>query len=234
MHADLEHERDKSKKKATDNVKWHKNMVLNPPHTNMYYDAEDNSGQLKNLRENLEKIQNLQQLFNQHIMSHNNQQSADNSHNQSPNIDHNVGSNSQKSHEAPEKHKQSVFIVEDNEFIQQSTKVQLDKLKVEHESALDGKQALDIVESRLLQGKVFDIILMDLIMPVLDGYETSKGIRKLEEKYGFQNDRQFICGFSAQQRGLDVETKCFDSGMDDIVQKPLKIEILQRLLANLG
>lgn len=72
---------------------------------------------------------------------------------------------------------------------------------------------------------------MDLIMPVLDGYQTSQEIRNLEQRYGVpEHDKQFICGFSAQQRGLDVENRCFDSGMDDIMQKPLNIEVLQRLL----
>lgn len=32
---------------------WHKNQVLNPPHTNMYYDASDNTDQLKNIKENI-------------------------------------------------------------------------------------------------------------------------------------------------------------------------------------
>lgn len=71
---------------------------------------------------------------------------------------------------------------------------------------------------------------MDLIMPVLDGYKTSQEIRSLEQRYGVpEHDGQFICGFSAQ-RGLDVEHQCFASGMDDIMQKPLNIDVLRRLL----
>lgn len=71
---------------------------------------------------------------------------------------------------------------------------------------MDGQEALNIVERYLLQNKLFDIILMDLILPVLDGYTTSQEIRKLEQTYGVaEHDSQFICGFSAQ-RGLGKYT----------------------------
>lgn len=79
-------------------------------------------------------------------------------------------------------------------------------------------------------GKMFDIILMDLYMPLKGGFQTSIEIRILEKQYGVaEKDKHFICAFSAQA-DLENEKRCFESGMDDIVAKPLKAEYLLRML----
>jgi len=55
-----------------------------------------------------------------------------------------------------------------------------------------------MVEKYLQNKKLFNIILMDIIMPKMDGYESAQKIRELEKRYGVpERDRQFICGYSA-------------------------------------
>ena len=77
---------------------------------------------------------------------------------------------------------------------------------------------------------MFDIILMDLYMPKMDGYEATKQIRALEKKYGVsETDKLFICGYSSQVDQI-VEKKCFANGMDDIMAKPMKLAALERML----
>lgn len=55
-----------------------------------------------------------------------------------------------------------------------------------------------MVEKYLQNKKLFNIILMDIIMPKMDGYESAQKIRELEKRYGVpERNRQFICGYSA-------------------------------------
>ena len=49
---------------------------------------------------------------------------------------------------------------------------------------MNGQEAVDMVTKYLNEGKQFDLILMDLIMPVMDGYKSSREIRKVEKQLG--------------------------------------------------
>lgn len=51
--------------------------------------------------------------------------------------------------------------------------------------AYNGKEALELIEKRVKSiGKNYDLILMDLSMPIMDGYEAAKAIRILEKERG--------------------------------------------------
>jgi CheY-like chemotaxis protein len=63
-----------------------------------------------------------------------------------------------------------MLIIEDNLFCQQYLLEILNILGVEYETAINGLDGVKIVERYLQRGKMFDIILMDLIMPTMDGY----------------------------------------------------------------
>lgn len=67
---------------------------------------------------------------------------------------------------------------------------------------------------------------MDIIMPVMGGYQASLEIRKLEEEYGLEADeKHFICGFSADVHP-DIIRKCKDAGMNEILPKPMSATAL--------
>ncbi len=87
------------------------------------------------------------------------------------------------------------------------------------ETASNGIEALEIIN----QGR-FDAVLMDCQMPVMDGYEASEEIRKLDAHkevpiialtaYAFEEDRK----------------KCLTSGMNDFITKPVNRTILYNTL----
>ncbi len=67
----------------------------------------------------------------------------------------------------------------------------------------------------------FDLVIMDIIMPVMGGYQASQAIRKIEEENGLEPDeKHFICGFSAEVHP-DITKKCKDAGMNEILPKPM-------------
>ena len=93
----------------------------------------------------------------------------------------------------------SVLLVEDNFLNQKLIYLNLTKLGFQIEIANNGKEALDKLEDTQ-----YDLILMDLMMPVMDGLETTIQIRELEKSTGRHTP---IIGLTANTYDADRE-KC--------------------------
>ena len=88
--------------------------------------------------------------------------------------------------------------------------------------ANNGKEALSILSS-----ETFDVILMDVQMPEMDGFEATAKIREDEKN---SNRHQPIIAMTAHAMAGD-EQRCLDAGMDAYVAKPFKPELLTQALA---
>lgn len=106
----------------------------------------------------------------------------------------------------------SILLAEDNIINQKITTRILEKRGWKVKTAVNGKDVLDFLEM-----EPFDAILMDAQMPVLDGFEATKIIRKNEEKSGRHIP---IIALTARAMAEDRK-KCFDCGMDGYVPKPI-------------
>lgn len=105
-----------------------------------------------------------------------------------------------------------ILVVEDNKVNQTVLCGILRKLGFQTAMANNGQECLDI-----LSEQSFDLILMDCQMPILDGFETTKQIRK-----GTSQAKNIpIVAVTANVMSHDKEL-CFESGMDDFLQKPVK------------
>ena len=106
-------------------------------------------------------------------------------------------------------------------------------LSIGHQGSVEAVQdGVDAVENQIKSGRMFDIILMDLIMPIMNGYEATKEIRRVEQKYNIkESDRNFIAAYTSHA-DQNVEKKVFapGAGFDDIVAKPMSRAVLERLL----
>jgi CheY-like chemotaxis protein/nitrogen-specific signal transduction histidine kinase len=117
----------------------------------------------------------------------------------------------------------SVLLVEDNHINSLYARQLLDKLGFDHLLAKDGKAAVEMFnEFRPL------LILMDISMPIMDGYEATRHIRAHEAKYGLE--RTPIVAMTAHAMQGDRE-KCLAAGMDDYMSKPVFAPKLAEMLA---
>jgi PAS domain S-box-containing protein len=107
----------------------------------------------------------------------------------------------------------SILLVEDNPFNQQVGMIKLQRAGHQVEVASCGKEALAAVEARN-----FDLVLMDMQMPDMDGAEVTAVIRHGEERSGRHLPIIAMTAHSTQE----MRTRCIDAGMDRFVSKPIK------------
>ncbi|MDD2290811.1 MAG: transporter substrate-binding domain-containing protein [Aliarcobacter sp.] len=103
-----------------------------------------------------------------------------------------------------------ILLVEDNVQNQEIATEFLQKANISTKIANNGKEAIEILEN-----EEFDGVLMDCQMPILDGYEATKQIRKNEKFKDLP-----ILAMTANAMQGDKE-KCINSGMNDYIAKPL-------------
>ncbi|WP_418642188.1 ATP-binding protein [Vibrio chaetopteri] len=117
-----------------------------------------------------------------------------------------------------------ILVVEDNKVNQQIVSLNLKKLSIDFVIANNGQEAVDIYQH---QHDSIGLILMDCMMPVLDGFEATKAIRDYEKSEGIKQTH--IIALTASVLDDDIK-RCYDSGMDDYLPKPFKRDILMEKL----
>lgn len=110
-----------------------------------------------------------------------------------------------------------VLIVEDNPINRLVIDKLLKKVGITPLAAENGQAALELVIDR---GEAVDVILMDLQMPVMDGYETTRRIRAWEAATG--RGHVHIIALTADAFPEDRE-RCLKTGMDDFLAKPIVV-----------
>jgi CheY-like chemotaxis protein len=111
----------------------------------------------------------------------------------------------------------SILLVEDDIVNQRITKHLLSKMGLEVDIASNGMSCI-----KQLKKKRYDLILMDIHMPVMDGVEATRIIRS---EPGF-DDKIKIVGLTASNIQADLDGFA-SAGMDDVLIKPLKLESLK-------
>jgi PAS domain S-box-containing protein len=120
-----------------------------------------------------------------------------------------------------------ILVTDDNEANQQLIGLRLARAGADVVTALNGKEALDRVGEAAEAGRPFDAVIMDMQMPVLDGYEAVRRLRA----GGFTAPIIAVTAFAMS----DDREECLRLGCDDFISKPIEWDRffakLTRLLA---
>jgi CheY-like chemotaxis protein len=115
-----------------------------------------------------------------------------------------------------------VLVAEDNPVNQRVVLLFLERLGHRADVVADGNEVL-----RALESEAYDVVLMDMRMPDMDGLEASRAIHRL-----WPERRPRIVGLTANAVAGDRE-QCLASGMDGYLSKPFSLDELADVLADL-
>jgi CheY-like chemotaxis protein len=116
--------------------------------------------------------------------------------------------------------KSKILVVDDDELNRRMMQVLLKREGYQVDLASNGLEALDMIKRQH-----YDVVFMDLQMPMMDGIEASRRIRKWENG----GKHTFIVALTASylpEKGQEL----FDAGIDNYISKPFELEHIQRLL----
>jgi CheY-like chemotaxis protein len=118
----------------------------------------------------------------------------------------------------------SILLCEDHPDTQEVMKDMMEILECSLDIANDGLEAIEKWKT-----KKYDLIIMDIQMPRMDGYQASRKIRELEQS---TSNYTPILALTASALAYDRD-KCLDAGMDSYLSKPITFDILESKLKEL-
>ncbi len=120
-----------------------------------------------------------------------------------------------------------VLLAEDNELNKEIAYEILKELGLSVDAVEDGKQAVDAIE--IHDAGYYDLVLMDVQMPNMDGYEATKAIRTLDDK-----DKANVVIYAMTANAFEEDkNNALAAGMNGHIAKPFDIRQLSTILANI-
>ncbi len=113
-----------------------------------------------------------------------------------------------------------VLLVDDDRLIRYVTGAYFKRIGYRLDMAENGMAAIDMFKE-----KSYDLILMDVRMPVMNGLDATKAIRELESEKE-NGKRARIVAITASS----AREECLESGMNDFFQKPILMDHIQQIL----
>ncbi len=119
----------------------------------------------------------------------------------------------------------SILVVEDNAINLRLITAALTRAGHHVDSAMDGSAAI-----QKFKEAHYEVILMDIMMPVMDGIAATREIRKIEQSRNIQEENRVKIIAITANAFEDDRSKFFKAGMDFYMNKPVEIEELIRIL----
>jgi CheY-like chemotaxis protein len=125
----------------------------------------------------------------------------------------------------PSKTAPHLLLVDDNAINLKVLAASVKKGGCTYDTAADGREALEVFKS---SPAAYDLVFMDLSMPVLDGIEATREIRALEAEGTGGRKRTQIIALTALDDDKHRQ-RAFEAGVDDFITKPAKMAMVREL-----
>ncbi len=121
----------------------------------------------------------------------------------------------------------NILVAEDSPTNQMIAKASLKKAGHQVTIAVNGLEAIEAYEQARVKQEPFELILMDVSMPEMDGLDATRAIRLKEQTPGYGH---IVIVAMTAFATKEYHDKCFESGMDGYVTKPVRIDELNKTL----
>ena len=128
--------------------------------------------------------------------------------------------------EQADKQSLSILVVEDNLINMRLITAGLERIGHQVECAPNGQVAVE-----KFTANSYDVILMDIMMPVMDGITACKAIREIEREQNIEKGQRIKIIAITANVFEDTRDHFLEIGMDEMMKKPVDFEELQQLLS---
>lgn len=102
-----------------------------------------------------------------------------------------------------------------------------------NETAVNGQDAIEMFKIHLIHSKPFDLILLDIVMPGMDGIKVLKAIRDIEKEHNVEAEKKVKIVMVTSHSHKDVVLAALKSGCDGYIVKPVRRDVLIKKLKEL-
>ena len=126
------------------------------------------------------------------------------------------------------------ILIVDDEFVCRETMLKIMQEFGQCETAEDGTEAIATFQMALEEGEPFDLITLDISMPLMDGTRALAIIREIERRRNILKQDQVKIIIVTSSSENDSVTTCIQAGCDDYVVKPFSFDTMRGKLNSLG
>ncbi|NOZ74030.1 MAG: response regulator [FCB group bacterium] len=102
------------------------------------------------------------------------------------------------------------------------------------DSAQDGKTAVDLFQKALSAEEPYDLVCLDIMMPVFDGHWTLKAMRRIEQEYKVSDEKRSKIIMVTALANPKTVVQALENGCDSYIAKPVRKNVLFERLEQLN
>ena len=124
------------------------------------------------------------------------------------------------------------LIVDDNIVNRSSMQKIMEDMGI-NETAINGQDAIEMFKLHLVHSKPFDLVLLDIVMPGMDGIKVLKALREIEVEQNVEPEKRARILMVTSHSHKDVVLAAMKSGCDGYIVKPFRRDVLIKKLKEL-